>query len=237
MRSAEPAARRAALVALVALSALSGCASLEAPLKAIQDTVVTPVAEAVAPAPAASAAVAAAPAPEPAGAPVPAAAQRAFDDARRALRAGRDADAQRAFLALTVSHPELGGPHANLGLMHREAGRLEDSVAALEKAVAASPRQPLYFNQLGISYRHLGRFAKAREAYERAIELDPNYAAAHLNLGILHDLYLRESAPALAHYDRYMVLAAGKDAAVGKWVADLKNRRPGQSMLTKKEQP
>jgi len=237
MRSAEACLRLVASAALALLA--SGCASLDAPLKAIQQNVVAPVAAAVTPAPAASApatvSAVAPPAPR-FETPVPPAVQRAYDDALRLQRAGRNDEAEKALRALSQSNPELGGPHANLGLLHRQAGRLDESVAALERAVKASPQQPTYFNQLGISYREKGQFAKAREAYERAVELDPDYAAAHLNLGILHDLYLRDSAKALAEYDRYITLSAGKDATVAKWVVDLKNRKPAQSLLTRKEQ-
>ncbi len=235
MRSAD--LWRGAAAAL-SLFALGGCSTLSEGMKAVQDTVVTPVAKAItpasaasAPAPAASSAVA--PAPK---APVPVAAQRAFDDALRAMRAGRTEDAERGFKALAQSNPELGGPHANLGVLYRQAGKFDDSIAALERAVKASPDQPAYFNQLGISYRHAGQFAKARSAYERALELDPNHAAAQLNVGILFDLYLRDSARALEAYERYAQLSGGKDAAVAKWVTDLKNRKPGANAAAKKEQ-
>ncbi|HEX3141586.1 MAG TPA: tetratricopeptide repeat protein, partial [Rhizobacter sp.] len=152
------------------------------------------------------------------------AAQRAYDDARRAMRAGRMDEAERGFKSVVQFHPELGGPHANLGVIYRQANKLPDSAKELELAVKASPRQPLYFNQLGITYRQQGQFSKAREAYERAIELDANYAAATLNLGILSDLYLWDSKRALELYDRYLVLTPSGDPTVTKWVADLKNR-------------
>jgi tetratricopeptide (TPR) repeat protein len=186
-----------------------------------------------APAPAASAAkpvatAASAPAPKPPEPEVaiPPAAQRAFDDARRAMRAGRMDDAERGFKALIQFHPELGGSHANLGVIYRQAGKLAESAAALEQATKLSPKQPVYFNQLGITYRQMGQFTKARDAYERAIDLDANYAAAVLNLGILSDLYLWDPKRALELYDRYLVLSPGGDATVTKWVADLKNRKP-----------
>lgn len=228
---------RGAVVAL-GLVTLAGCSTLSEGMKAVQDTVVTPVAKAITPAsaasaPAAAASAAAAPAPK---APVPVAAQRAFDDALRAMRAGRTEDAERGFKALVQSNPELGGPHANLGVIYRQGGKFDESIAALERATKASPDQPAYFNQLGISYRHAGQFAKARSAYERAIELDPNHAPAQLNLGILFDLYLRDSARALDAYERYAQLSGGKDATVAKWVTDLKNRKPGGNAAAKKEQ-
>jgi Flp pilus assembly protein TadD len=246
MRSAEVLLRVGALTALCALAA--GCATVSEPLKAIQESVSTTLSKAtaaVAPAapasaasaPAATSAPVAAAAPEP-ELPVAPAAQRSYDDARRALAAGRTQDAERGFRALVQSYPELGGPHAQLGLIHRQAGKLPEAVAEFELAVKANPKQPLYFNQLGIAYRQQGQFAKARQAYERAIELDPNYAAPQLNLAILHDLYLRDSVQALAMYERYQALSAGKDATVTKWIADLKNRKGDKTtLLTKKELP
>jgi Flp pilus assembly protein TadD len=187
--------------------------------------------------PAASAPVVAAPAAEPVQAEVAldAAVQRAFDEAVRTLRAGRTADAERAFRALAKSHPDLGGPHANLGLILRNAGKHAEAVAEVELAVKASPRQSVYLNQLGVAYRHHGQFAKARDAYEGAIALDASYAAPLLNLGILHDLYLGDGSRALELYGRYLALSPGGDAAVTKWVADLKNRKPPPITVSRKE--
>lgn len=163
--------------------------------------------------------------------------QRAFDDARRALRAGRMDEAQHGLDALAQAHPELGGVHANLGVIHRQAGRLPLAVAALERAVKASPDQPQYWNQLGIARRMLGQFGPAREAYGKAIALDPGYAAPVLNLGILNDLYLGDGRRALELYGRYLALSPGGDATVDKWVIDLKNRKADGVALGRKEQP
>jgi Flp pilus assembly protein TadD len=172
--------------------------------------------------------------------PVDPAAQRAFDDARSALAAGRADEAERGFRVLAQSNPDLAGPHANLGLIYRRAGKLPEAVAALERAVQASPKRAVYLNQLGITYRQQGQFAKAREAYENAIALDPAYAAPLLNLGILNDLYLGDGKRALELYGQYLALSPSGDAAVSKWVADLKNRKPQgqqQAMLDRKETP
>ena len=253
MRSAE------ALSVAVAALLLGGCAMLNSPFDAAPTPSPAPAGAPAAPAPVAAAAAPAPAASAPAfvglppassvvtavrrdsagtvAAAVDPAAQRAFEQARQALAAGRVADAERGFTALTRSHPDLGGPHANLGLIHRGAGRYAESVAALEKAVELSPDQPVYFNQLGISYREAGQFAKARGAYEKAIALDAQYAAPHLNLAILNDLYLREPGRALEGYEHYLALTGSKDATVTKWVTELKNRKPEKTSLAKKEQP
>jgi Flp pilus assembly protein TadD len=251
--------RRSATLASLCF-ALAGCSTLGDSLQSLKDKVTGNPSDrteakattaAAAPAARAASASAAAPLPAPAQVvaakpePTPekvdhepavsAAAQRAFDEARRAMRSGRLAEAERAFKALTVSHPELGGPHANLGLIYRQAGKTSDSVAELEKAVHLSPRQPIFHNQLGVAYRLNGQFTKAREAYEKAISLDADYAAPHLNLGILYDLYLWDGKRALELYDRYLALSPGGDTTVVKWVADLKNRKPQHAMLVRKE--
>ena len=109
------------------------------------------------------------------------------------------------------------------------------SATELELAISANPKQTQLVNQLGIAYRQQGEFAKARTSYEHAVELDPAYAAATLNLAILNDLYLWDSKRALELYDRYLALSGGGDATVTKWVADLKNRKPPASLLSKKE--
>jgi tetratricopeptide (TPR) repeat protein len=162
--------------------------------------------------------------------------QRSFDSARQALAAGRTAEAERSFVALTKSNPELAGPYANLGLIHRQAGKTADAVAALEQAVQLNPQRAELHNQLGVTYRMAGDFDKAKASYERSIALDANYAAAVLNLGILYDLYLWDGARALELYDRYLQLTPGGDDQVKRWVSDLRNRSAQKSAPQRKEQ-
>jgi tetratricopeptide (TPR) repeat protein len=236
MRYVDVGALSSVLAAVLACIGIAGCASVTQPLAALKDAVKDVVA-----APAAASAPAAAPliatiksVPD---VPVGVTVQRTYDDARKALRAGRVDEAERGFRALVQSNPELGGPHANLGLLHRHAGKLPEAAAELELAVKANPNQPIYLNELGISYRQIGQFAKAREAYDKALALDPGYAAAHLNLGILLDLYLWDGTHALEQYARYLALSPAGDATVTKWVADLKNRKPAPVALNAKERP
>ncbi len=211
----------------------AGCSTVSEPFSAIRDAVTpgpsTPAAAAQAPA--------ARPAPPVYEAPVNPLAQRAFDDASRALRSGRTEEAERAYRAIANANPELGGPHANLGLIYRQAGKLPEAVSEFETAVRLSPRQPVYLNQLGITYRQKGDFAKARDAYQKALALDPGYTGATLNLGILFDLYLGDPQRALELYGRYLSLAPNGDPAVSKWVADLKNRKAAPVTVSRQEKP
>lgn len=232
MRSAER-IRLHHVAALCCTVMLAGCSSVKLPEWGSSAPAPAPAQAAAKPAAAPSPA-AAAPAPEP-EAPVSPQAQRAYDEARRAMRANRMADAERGFKAVSQAYPELGGPHANLGVIYRRAGKLPESIAELETAVLSNPKQPVFHNQLGISYREAGKFKQARESYEKAIDLDDKYAAAMLNLGILNDLYLAEPERALSLYERYLALTPGGDANVTKWIADLKNRKGAKAAAPKKE--
>lgn len=225
------------LVAGALIFAGAGCSTVSDGLGAVRDAV-TPgtsgTSGRTAPGTTAPGAAVARPAPE---APVAPATQRAFDDASRFLRSGRTDEAERAYRALAQANPDLGGPHANLGVIYRQAGKLPEALAEFEQAARLNPRQPIYLNQLGITYRQQGQFAKARDAYQRAIALDAGYAAPALNLGILYDLYLGDTQRALEQYGRYLALSPNGDPTVTKWVADLKNRKPGPITVSRQEKP
>jgi Flp pilus assembly protein TadD len=233
MRFAERSVRWACLVAGVAT--LAACSSFGSKKAEPAAAAVAPASPTTAPPPKESAAAAPEVAP-PAPPPIAPDVQRAFDAARQALAAGRMAEAERGFTALTKTHSELAGPHANLGLIHRQAGRNKEAVAALEKAVQLSPQRADLHNPLGIAYRMAGEFPKAKASYEQAITLDAAYAPAVLNLGILYDLYLWDGQRALELYDRYLQLAPGGDEQVKRWMTDLRNRSTQKNAAQRKEQ-
>ena len=147
-----------------------------------------------------------------------------YQQALAALGAGRYADAERGFLAVAKREPKLSGPHANLGILYGRTGRPAQALASLQEAVRLNPNRAAYFNEAGVISRREGKFDEARRYYARALELDPNYAYAHLNIGILYDLYLQDAEKALPHYQRYQELAPREAGTVTKWIADLQQR-------------
>jgi tetratricopeptide (TPR) repeat protein len=78
-------------------------------------------------------------------------------------------------------------------------------------------------NELGIVERKLGKFTEAEAAYQRTIAADPNYAPAHLNLGVLYDLYLAQPQKALEQFERYVEIA-GENKQVTGWLVELRKR-------------
>jgi len=156
--------------------------------------------------------------------PVNAESRQMYQQALAALGAGRYSEAERALLAVIRREPELAGPRANLGILYARTGHPAQAVESLKEAIRLNPDRAAYYNELGMVSRREGRFDEARRYYVKALDLDPGYAYAHLNIGILYDLYLQDTAKAMQHYQRYRELAPGEAGTVTKWIADLQQR-------------
>jgi tetratricopeptide (TPR) repeat protein len=160
----------------------------------------------------------------PAEAPVPERATQQFNQAVALLQAGKLTDAELELKQLTLAYPDYPGPWVNLGLLYEKAGRFDEAEKALREATQHGMPSALTYTELGLVYRQLGRFKDADKAYGEAIKIDPNYAPAHLNLGVLCDLYLQQPQRALESLERYMALSGNSDKRVATWIAELKKR-------------
>jgi Flp pilus assembly protein TadD len=152
-------------------------------------------------------------------------AQRAFDQAVALLKQQQYAQAADTLAPVAAKHPELPGLLVNLAVAYIHLERQEHATAALQQALTTDPEHPAALNWLAILERRAGRFEEAKSLYQRLLAAHPESRHGHLNLGILCDLYLRQADCALEHYRRYQELAAGEDAEVGSWIADLERRR------------
>ena len=141
-----------------------------------------------------------------------------------ALRDGNGVVGVRVFSDLVEQRPELAAAWANLGTAHMLRGDAGKAMQAYDKALALDASLADVQVRLGVLYRRADRLEDARAAYLAAIATDPDNRLAHLNLGILYDLYLHEPARALKQYRRFQALSDSPDEEVKLWIADLEQR-------------
>ena len=152
------------------------------------------------------------------------AAQTAFAEAKQALAAEQWARAEQLLLRMTSRYPQLSGPHLNLAQLYSRTDRSDKARSQFEAAVAANGTNVFALNAYAIHQRQQGDFDKAEQLYKRAISVWPDFAEAHLNLGILYDLYRGKQTLALQQYERYQSLQTKPNRRVAGWIVDLKRR-------------
>ena len=195
--------------AILAAALLAGCQNLPAPVP-------EPVVQAASPE---TPATAEAPVPEPIDYN-----QRFYEEALAALKAGDTGAALELLVALSADAPDKPRLFTNLGLAYFRQQQPDLAEQAFLQAIARDPDDAVAHNHLGILERRKGRFQEALTHYQRAVEIDSGYAGAHLNLGILFDLYLQDLEKALQQYQIYRSLGAGENARVDGWIVDIERR-------------
>lgn len=150
--------------------------------------------------------------------------QRSYEAALAAMRSEDWLQAELELDQLIADEPGFPGPYVNLALIYEREGRSREAREALEQALAIAPGFPPANNELGRILREQGDFTAAEAAYERALATDPANAIAHLNLGILLDVYLRRPSDALNHYNQYQATRTEPDETVSRWIVDLERR-------------
>jgi tetratricopeptide (TPR) repeat protein len=148
-----------------------------------------------------------------------------YRQAMTALQAGQYAAAARLLAALDGPAGESHAAQLGLAIAHVQLGNNADAEQAVQRVLAETPDDPVAHNLQGILHRRAGRFRQARDAYEQALRLRPGYSMAHINLGILCDIYLQDTGCAMRHYRDYLRMAAGDDRQVALWLADLERRQ------------
>jgi len=146
--------------------------------------------------------------------------QAALDD----LKNKKVKSAIKQLEALSETAPKLDYLFTNIGLAYLKIEDFKRAEAAFQRAISLNIRDFVAYNHLGVIKRTKGEFKEARQAYEKAISIDENYAQAHLNLGILFDIYLQDLKLALKQYQKFQSLNGSPDKTVASWIIDIERR-------------
>ncbi len=148
----------------------------------------------------------------------------AYNEALSHMRTKNYTTAIKEMEKVATMDERISGPWVNIGLAHKELGDAKNARLSFEKALSINPNNPYALNYMAILYREDGEFDKAESLYKKALSTRPDYQNAHLNLGILCDLYLRKIDCALEHYQQYLDLSSEKDKQVSAWMANLQKQ-------------
>ena len=155
---------------------------------------------------------------------VPATVQYEYAQALALMKSEQYEQAIGILREIAQSNENLSGPYVNLGIIYLKSEKKLKAEQALKRAIAINPQNPAAHNLLGMLQRQNGLFNEAQKSYQKALATYPNYLHAHLNMGILCDLYLHNRECAVRHYETYLQLSDIEDKQVSKWLIDLRNR-------------
>jgi tetratricopeptide (TPR) repeat protein len=136
-----------------------------------------------------------------------------------ALRlAGRDLEAEAAYLRLLSRWPAIPDAWFNLGVVQRRIGRFEAALGAYQQALARGIRGPeeVHLNRAFIFSECLRQDEAAARELTEALRLNPAYAPALLNLAKLHE-DRGEREPACALYERALALEPPSALALARF--------------------
>jgi tetratricopeptide (TPR) repeat protein len=150
--------------------------------------------------------------------------QQFYIEAVDSLKRGDTEQAIELLLQVSTDAPDKPYVFTNLGLAYFKLKKMDLSERAFQEAISRNNRDAVAYNHLGILLRYQGQFEEARKHYQRAIAIDSDYAYAHLNLGILFDIYLQDLKLALQQYQKYQGLIGEEDKQVAGWIVDIQRR-------------
>lgn len=146
-----------------------------------------------------------------------------FDQAGAMMKEADYGRAVELLEKVIAQSPDLTAPHINIAIAYNNLNKPEQAEQHLKKALELISGHPAASNEYGLMLRKAGRFAESRKIYQDSLAVFPEYAPVHKNLAILCDLYLKDAACAVEHYEIY-AKAMPKDPQVRLWLADLQSR-------------
>ena len=147
-----------------------------------------------------------------------------YIQARRAYNAG-EYDASKVTLEQLVEKTtKLSGPWVMLGDIAVRQQQLDTAEQHFAKAILLNKNNVNAYLRLAQLKRMQGDFLQAKNIYADVLKIWRDFPEAHLNLGVLYDIYLNDSVNAQKHIEAYQFLSNGSNADVADWLLEIEER-------------
>ncbi len=147
-----------------------------------------------------------------------------FIEAKKAKRKGKLTVAKQKLKVITQKDDSLSGPWAMLGDIAVEEKKYSLAESHYKKAIEINDQNINAYAALAKAQRLMGEFHVAQNTLALALDLWPDFPEAHLNLGILYDVYLNQAEKAQMHMEAYLYLTDYKNKQALAWFEEVKSR-------------
>lgn len=147
-----------------------------------------------------------------------------YIEARRAYKSAKYDLAGDKLNILLEQDASLSGPWVMLGDIAMKQQRVEEAEKHFRKAIEMSPDNINAYLRLAQVLRVKGAFVHAQNVYAEVLMVWKDFPEAHLNLGILYDIYLNKPLAGQQHMEAYQFLTDSKNQQVSEWLAEIRSR-------------
>lgn len=148
----------------------------------------------------------------------------AFIQAKRHFKREQYGACEEELQKVVEIDDDLSGPW----LMRGEIAEIrKDTALAQEhykKAIKVNPKNINVYLKLAKLQRVEGKYVAAQNTYAKALAVWPDFPEAHLNIGVIYDIYLNHPIRAQKHMEAYLFLKKEPDERVLKWVEEVRSR-------------
>lgn len=147
-----------------------------------------------------------------------------FIEAKKAIRSEDYATAKQKLNVITQKDTSLSGPWVLLGNIAVEERQYNLAQSHYQKAIKITPDNINAYIALAKVQRVMGEFHVAQNTLSLVLGIWKDCPEAHLNLGILYDLYLNQPTKAQQHIEAYLFLNGYKNKQAIAWYNEIQSR-------------
>lgn len=156
-----------------------------------------------------------------------------FIKVKRAMKVGDHKKAKRVLKELMENDDTISGPYVISGDIARKSGELDQAYTFYQEAIRINPNNINAYIRIAIVERERGNYLVAQNWLAKTLEIWPDFPEAHLNLGVLYDLYINHPINGQKHLEAYHYLTNFKNKEIDQWITELQGRTGMQRIFSK----